>query len=182
MSNQLKPAIGSGDHVWGQPAAIVEMVEYGDYQCPYCGRAYPIIKSIQEKLGDDLRFVFRNFPLSKIHRHAFTAAVATEAAARQGKFWDMHDIVFENQQALEVEELFKLAEAIGLNVEQFRNDIQDEQLVSKVEGDFESGVRSGVNGTPTFFINGKKYEGSWEEETLYQYLKNLITHTSTAQS
>lgn len=181
MTNQLKPAINDNDHVSGEVKAVIELVEYGDYQCPYCGRAYPIIKSIHEKLGNDLRFVFRNFPLSKIHRQAFTAAVATEAAGRQEKFWEMHDIVFENQQTLEAEDLIGLAGTIGLDLEQYKHDIQQEELFNKVEMDFESGVRSGVNGTPTFFINGKKYEGSWEEEPLYQYLKNLIHHSSTVK-
>ncbi|MDF2186808.1 thioredoxin domain-containing protein [Paraflavitalea sp. CAU 1676] len=173
MTTQLIPLVNSNDHVSGEGSAVIEVVEYGDYQCPYCGRAYPIIKSIQERLGPQLRFVFRNFPLSKIHPHAFLAAVATEAAGLQDKFWEMHDIVFENQHSLELSSLYQMADIIGLDRERFSNDIQQQELIEKVEKDFESGIRSGVNGTPTFFINGRKYDGSWEEAELYQYLKNL---------
>src|ERR1044071_6844018 len=98
---QLIQAVHSGDHVFGSPDAAIELLEYGDYECPYCGRAYPVVKDIQQQLGNDLRFVFRNFPLRKIHPHAVAAAVATEAAALQGKFWEMHDVVFENQRELD---------------------------------------------------------------------------------
>jgi len=154
------------------------LVEYGDYECPYCGRAYPIIKHIQQKLGDDLKFVFRNFPLSHIHPHAFAAAVATEAAGLQNKFWEMHDIVFENQKTLEPGDIFYFAKSIGLDLEKFKNDITNNELQSKVEGDIESGFRSGVNKTPTFFINGVRYEGDWEENTFLQYLKDQLMETS----
>src|SRR5215467_13022909 len=95
----LTPAVNSNDHIEGDPNAQIELVEYGDYECPYCGRAYPIVKDIQQALGKELKFVFRNFPLSKIHAHSFAASVATEAAGLQNKFWEMHDIIFENQKA-----------------------------------------------------------------------------------
>ncbi|MBC8172758.1 MAG: DsbA family protein, partial [Chitinophagales bacterium] len=146
-------------------------------QCPHCGHAYPIIKNIQRSLGDDLKFVFRNFPLSESHPDAFNAAVAAEAAGLQHKFWDMHDIIFENQQALDLESLFRYAKTIGLNLKRFKNDIQKNTLRDKVEQDFESGVRSGVNGTPSFFINGKKYNGDWVEEVFSQYLKSQLSVT-----
>jgi protein-disulfide isomerase len=171
---QLKPPVNSKDHIQGKVTAAIELVEYGDYQCPHCGHAYPIIKNIQQSLGADLKFVFRNFPLSEVHPDAFNAAVAAEAAELQQKFWDMHDIIFENQQELIVESLFLYAKTIGLDLKRFKNDIQSSILSAKVEKDFESGVRSGVNGTPSFFINGKKYNGDWEEDVFSQYLKSLL--------
>jgi protein-disulfide isomerase len=171
---QLKPAVNSNDHIQGKNTAPLELVEYGDYQCPHCGHAYPIIKKLQQSLGANLKFVFRNFPLSEIHPDAFNAAVAAEAAGLQQKFWEMHDIIFENQQELGLESLFLYAKTIGLNIERFKNDIQKNTLTSKVEQDFESGVRSGVNGTPSFFINGKKYNGDWEEDVFNEYLKRQL--------
>jgi protein-disulfide isomerase len=173
MTN-LKPAVNSKDHVQGKDTAFLELVEYGDYQCPHCGRAYPIIKKVQRQLGADLKFVFRNFPLSEIHPDAFNAAVAAEAAGLQDKFWEMHDIIFENQRALDIESLFLYAAKTGLNLELFKEDIQKAGIISKVEQDFESGIRSGVNGTPSFFINGKKYNESWEAAELIQYLKSQL--------
>jgi protein-disulfide isomerase len=171
----LKPAVNSKDHIQGKNTALLELVEYGDYQCPYCGHAYPIIKNLQRSLGTDLKFIFRNFPLSEIHPDAFNAAVAAEAAGLQQKYWDMHDIIFEHQQQLDFESLFLYAKTIGLDLERFKNDIQKDMLVTKVEQDFESGVRSGVNGTPSFFINGKKYNGDWEENVFNQYLRSQLS-------
>jgi protein-disulfide isomerase len=173
----LKPPVNSRDHIQGKNTAPLELVEYGDYQCPHCGRAYPIIKNLQRSLGPDLKFVFRNFPLSEIHPDAFNAAVSAEAAGLQQKFWAMHDIIFENQQELDFESLFLYAKTIGLDLERFKNDIQKNTLISKVEHDFESGIRSGVNGTPSFFINGKKYNGDWEEHAFSQYLKSQLPVT-----
>jgi len=171
---QLTPAVNSHDHIYGNLQAPIELVEYGDYECPYCGAAYPIIKDIQQKLGQQLKFAFRNFPLSKIHPHAFSAAVATEAAGLQGKFWEMHDVVFENQKTLEKENIIRLAETVGLLPERFEIDLQQKALAEKVEKDFESGLRSGVNKTPSFFINGEKYEGAWGEGQLLQYLETQL--------
>src|SRR2546422_6563189 len=111
---KLKPPLNSNDHLQGKPSASIELVEYGDYQCPHCGHAYPIIKNLQRSLGDDLKFVFRNFPLSESHPDAFNAAMAAEAAALQHKFWEMHDIIFENQHALDFESLFLYAKTTGL--------------------------------------------------------------------
>jgi protein-disulfide isomerase len=173
--NQLTPSVQQNDHLSGNPDASIELVEYGDYECPHCGRAYPIIKSIQQQLGADLKFVFRNFPLSKVHPNAVAAAIAAEAANMQGKFWEMHDIIYENQKTLDTESIFRFAETTGLNTMRFKNDIQQKELADKVEQDFETGLRSGVNRTPTFFINGQKYEGEWEENKLLQYLQLLKT-------
>ncbi len=177
---QLIEPVNSSDHIYGNPDATIELVEYGDYECPYCGRAYPIIKDIQQQLGTDLKFVFRNFPLSNVHPHAFMAAVATEAAGLQGKFWEMHDIIFENQKTLDVENIFLFAAKVGLNIERFKSDTQQTSLMDKVEKDFESGLRSGVNKTPTFFINGKKYDGDWTGGQLFQYLTDLLAGASVS--
>lgn len=170
----LKPPVSAKDHIQGNLNAVVELVEYGDYQCPYCGQTYPIIKSIQNKFGNDLKFVFRNFPLSETHPNAKLAATSAEAADRQGQFWEMHDILFENQSRLYLSALMEYAKLIGLDVGQFKNDIVKTEVIEKVESDFESGVRSGVNGTPSFFINGKKYNDSWDENSLEDFIKSMI--------
>lgn len=175
MSTLLKPPVSSIDHIKGNSNAPLELVEYGDFECSDCGHAYPIIKAIQQALGDDLKFVFRNFPLTQIHPHAVNAAVAAEAAALQNKFWEMHDIILQNQKHLEFEDLLVYAEKIDLDSDQFKNDMQNNALRAKVEADFESGVRSGVNRTPSFFINGVKYEGGSEANKLINYLKNKLS-------
>ena len=172
---QLTPPVNSKDHIQGKSTARLELVEYGDYQCPHCGHAYPIIKKLQHNLGADLKFVFRNFPLSEAHPDAFNAAVAAEAAGLQQKFWEMHDIIFENQTELDAESLFAYAKTIGLDMARFKTDLQKNTIAAKVEQDFESGIRSGVNGTPSFFINGKKYNGDWEEDVFSQYLKTQLS-------
>jgi protein-disulfide isomerase len=174
MSTQLKPAVSSRDHIQGNKNAPLELVEYGDYQCGHCGHAYGIIKAVQLEMGNNLKFVFRNFPLTESHPDAFKAAVAAEAAALQNKFWEMHDIIYENQERLDWEALIFYAVKIGLDANRFQDDIQKDTVTVKVEDDFESGVRSGVNGTPSFFINGEKYDGDWEEYELLQYLKTGI--------
>jgi len=159
MPAHLKPPVNEKDHTEGSDLATIELVEYGDYQCPHCGAAYPVIKKIQKTFGEQIRFVFRNFPLSEIHPFAMAAAVATEAAALQDKFWEMHDIIFEHQQMLNEAGLLKMAGSAGLEMEKFKKDLQRADLQQKVEADFESGVRSGVNGTPSFFINANKFDG-----------------------
>jgi len=173
--NQAKP-ISTQDHIQGnQQKAVIELIEYGDYQCPYCGQAYPIVKKIQQRLGDKLLFVFRNFPLESFHPQAVLAAIAAEAAGKQGKFWEMHDIIYENQQALEFDDLVMMAKTIGLDVAKFRNAVEtDQNLQEKVQQDFETGMRSGVNGTPSFFINGLRYDGDWSEEPFLEYLESVI--------
>jgi protein-disulfide isomerase len=165
----LKPEIGPADQTQGNEQAAIKLVEYGDYQCPYCADAYPVIKEIQSTFGDQILFVFRNFPLQESHRYANIAAQAAEAAGKQGKFWEMHDAIYENQQQLNDDYLDSLAEKLGLDMEQFEWDLNSEEITNKVEDDFESGVRSGVNGTPSFFINGTKFDGGASD--LLQVLK-----------
>ena len=171
---QLTIPVNSNDNTYGNAESNIVLVEYGDYECPYCGKAYPQVKQIKEQLGKYIRIVFRNFPLTKIHPNAFSAAVATEAAAIQGKFWDMHNIIFENQKTLSDDFLVELAGRIDLDVKRFKEDIKKVALIDKVEKDFESGLRSGVNRTPSFFINGEKFEGEWKDDQLIQYLKRIL--------
>lgn len=163
MSGHLTPAVGSSDHIQGSTNAPVEIVEYGDYECPYCADAHPIVKKIQKTFGSQIKFIFRNFPLSEIHQYATLAATAAEAAGKQGKFWQMHDSIYEHQDELSRDGLFEMAKQIGLNILQFEKDMEDPAIGQKVEDDFESGVRSGVNGTPSFFVNGKKFDGGAED-------------------
>ncbi|MDH5033416.1 MULTISPECIES: DsbA family protein [Chryseobacterium] len=165
----LKPSVSTADHTQGSSDASLVIVEYGDYQCPYCGAAYPVLKELLKEFGDQIRFVFRNFPLSEMHQYARTAALAAEAAALQGKFWEMHDAIYENQEYLNADLPLKLAEKLGLNIPQFKADIHKKELVEKIDTDFESGIVSGVNGTPSFFINGNKFNGGAED--LFQLVR-----------
>jgi|SRR5579862_2433328 len=164
--------VGERDHADGPATAGVTLVEYGDYECPHCGRAYPIVKEIQRRLKTRLRFVFRNFPLSESHPHALHAAEAAEGAAAQGHFWEMHDALFEHQQALDDRHLVGYAKAIGLDEAKFSQELSTHAHAPRVREDFQSGVRSGVNGTPTFFINGVRYDDSWDLETLLSALES----------
>jgi len=164
--------VGERDHVQGPADAPLTLVEYGDLECPYCGMAYPIVKAAQRRLGDRLRFVFRNFPLSTAHPHAQHAAEAAEAAGAQGKFWDMHDMLYEHQETLDDTHLRHFAEQIGLDTDRFERDMAEHRYAARVREDFMSGVGSGVNGTPTFFINGTRYDGSWAEDELVRALEH----------
>ena len=163
--------VGERDHVQGPAGAPVTLVEYGDFECPYCGRAYPIVKQLQQRLGSRLRFVFRNFPLKEIHPHAEHAAEAAEAAGAQGKFWEMHDRLFERQFALEDSSLLEYAADLGLDVGRVAGELAQGAYGARLREDFRSGVSSGVNGTPTFFINGTRHDGSYDAETLLAALE-----------
>jgi len=173
MSEQLKNPVNGKDHIQGPASAPLVLVEYGDYQCPSCGESYLILKSVQQQLGNKLRFIFRNFPLEE-HPDAFGAAMAAEAAALQHKFWEMHDLLYSNQLYLGSEDLFSYAQEIGLDMEQFEEDLQSEALAAKIRADFDGGERSGVTGTPNFYINGEKYDGDWEDDGLIGYLQSLL--------
>lgn len=170
----LRTPVNEQDHYCGPAAAPVELLEYGDYQCPHCGRAYPIVKELMAQLGDNLKFVFRNFPLSKIHPHARLAAIAAEAAGLQHKYWEMYNVIFQNQKRIHQSALVEYAAQIGLDVERFKADMEQEALADKVEGHFYGGMRSGVNATPTFFINGEQYTGSWELEDILGCIRQLL--------
>ena len=139
---------------------------FRSYECPYCGRAHPIVKAIQKAIGPRLRFVFRNFPLSEIHPNASNAAEAAEAAGEQGKFWEMHDAIFEHQEALRPPDLAAYAAALGLDSDRLAGELKSHTHAARVKEDFMSGVRSGVNGTPTFFINGQRHDAPWDYQDL----------------
>jgi len=162
---KLRTPVTENDHQTGNPKSKVTLVEYGDYQCSYCGAAYPLVKRLLKEHGQDLLFVFRNFPLQDAHPQAMVAALAAEAANEQGKFWGMHNMIYENQDDLSEDSLLNFAKTLGLNLDDFNKDWKSETIRLKVEADFESGVRSGVNGTPSFFINGDKldsYDATYE--------------------
>jgi protein-disulfide isomerase len=178
----LPPPNSDHDHIQSPPSAPVTLVEYGDYECPYCGQAYPIIKEVQKHLGNKLRFVFRSFPLAEIHPHAQHAAEAAEAAAVQNKFWQMHDFLYEHQQAPEDKHLDKYADKLGLDISRFNIDISTRVHRGRIREDFLSGVYSGVNGTPTFYINGMHYNDSWDLETLLQTLRFAVKNANKNQS
>ena len=178
------------DHVRGSINAPLTLVEYGDYECPYTGAAYPIVKEILREFGDDnnkICFVFRNFPLTDIHPHAQHSAEAAEAAASQNKFWEMHDSLFEHQRELDDNHLKIYASAIRLDIPRFENEMSNHVHIDHVRQDVMSGINSGVEGTPTFYINGRRYDDSWDKETLLTYIKQAISsaanpdaHTSHA--
>jgi protein-disulfide isomerase len=173
MAN-LRPPVTPEEHIQGPEDAPVTLVEYGDYECPHCGRAHSIIKRVQEHFGKRLRFVFRNFPLSELHPHAESAAETAEFAGALGKFWEMHDLLFENQEQLSEDLYFKLAEQLSLPIEELTKALEEGTYQARVRADFSSGVRSGVNGTPTFFINGKRHDGPFGYETLVLAIQEQI--------
>src|SRR5438105_2295056 len=163
---KLTLPVGSRDHIQGPIAASITLVEYGDYECPYCGEAYVVIKAVQEQLNESLRFVFRNFPLVNSHPHAQHAAEAAEAAAGHGRFWQMHGMLYENQEALGDDNLAEYAVALGLNGRQLVADVLAGAQTARVREDFLSGVQAGVNGTPSFFINGVRYDGEHDFDAM----------------
>jgi len=177
MDDLLIP-VGSDDHSRGPETAAVTLLEYGDYECPYCGRAFPILKQLRETLGDELRIVYRHFPQNNVHPHASVAAQAAEAAGAQGKFWPMHDLLFEHQD--ELADVMKYAIKLELELYRFEADLSSERFADKIRFDHEGGVRNGVRKTPTFFINGKLYNGPLEYEALLREIKTAseIAHRS----
>lgn len=162
----LKPPVGPADHVQGPETALVTLVEYGDFECPFCGQAHPIVKAVQRHFGNQLRFAFRHFPLTQIHPFAQGAAEAAEAAGAQGAFWPMHDMLYEHQHALDIDSLVRYAAILNLDVNRFAQELASGVWTPRVREHFLSGVRSGVNGTPTFFINGQRHDGPWDLESL----------------
>jgi protein-disulfide isomerase len=159
------------DHISGSADGLIRLLEYGDYECPFCGEAQAIVKEIQQRRGDDLLFAFRNFPLTQIHPHAEHAAEAAEAAGAQGNFWGMHDLLFENQGALEDEDLAAYAVELGLDETRVIREVVSSAYARRIREDFKSGVRGGVNGTPTLFINGERYDGARD----LKHLLNALT-------
>ncbi|MDA4129593.1 MAG: DsbA family protein [Thaumarchaeota archaeon] len=171
------------DHIQGSASWKVTLLEYGDYQCPFCGEAYPIIKKVQQKFGDDLRFVFRNFPLTEVHPFAETGAEIAEAAAAQGKFWEMHDHIYENQRYLSNFDYFVgyAEKTLGLNGSRIREEVGSRAYTPRIKEDFMSGIRSGVNGTPTFFINDLRHNDDYEYEVLVEAIELAMGRKKPAE-
>ncbi len=163
------------DHVSGSTDGLIRLLEYGDYECPFCAEVQPIVKEIQRRLGDDLLFGFRNFPLTNIHPHSEHAAEAAEAAGTQKNFWRMHDTLFENQGSLDDDDLAEYAAGLGLDETRLIREVTASVYAPRIREDFKSGVRGGVNGTPTFFINGERYDGPLD----LKHLLNAVTFQST---
>jgi protein-disulfide isomerase len=168
---RLTTPVSGRDYQQGPASAPITLVEYGDYECPYCGKAYHTVKELQRRMGDQLRFVFRNFPLTQLHPFAENAAEAAEAAGVQGKFWEMHDTLFEHQQALDNNNLVSYAVALDLDEGKFIYELTKHVYATRMLEDVMSGTRSGVNGTPTFFINGLRYDYSYDLSTFLAALR-----------
>ena len=170
----LKVAVNHADHIQGDEQAGCTLVEYGDYECPHCGHAFPIVKLIQKHFGKRLRFVFRNFPLNESHPHAESAAESAEFAGAHGKFWEMHDLLFENQDRLSGDLYLELAQELQLAPADLQRALEERKYRARVRADFSGGVRSGVNGTPTFFINGQRHDGPFEYEDLMGAIEEAL--------
>jgi protein-disulfide isomerase len=169
--SKLSIAVNKDDHIQGNPAAECSLVEFGDYECPYCGAAYPIVKRLQKHFGKRLSFVFRNFPMAQIHPWAEPAAEVAEFAGVHGKFWEMHDLLFENQLRLDEALFMNLADDLDLSTSQLQTAIANHTYRARVWADFAGGARSGVNGTPTFFINGWRHNGPFDFDSLSESIE-----------
>ena len=162
----LAAAVDARDHVRGPADAPVTLVEYADFECPFCGRWFPELQRVLKDLGPRVRFVFRHFPISEQHPHAESAAEVAEAAAAQGKFWEMHDLLFRRQAALDAGHLLAYVRELGLDAVRVERELEREVYRARVRDDIESGLRSGVSGTPMFFINGRRHEEPGDARTL----------------
>jgi protein-disulfide isomerase len=162
----LQVPVSTADHIQGDQHAPVTLVEYGDYECPACGLAYPIVKAVQNHFGKRLRFVFRNFPLTQVHPNAESAAETAEFAGAHGRFWEMHDRLYENQASLSLPLYLALAESLRLPEKALSEALESGTFRPKVRSDFMGGLKSGVNGTPTFFINGRRHDAAFDFDDL----------------
>jgi protein-disulfide isomerase len=176
----LRVPVSEKDHMQGSPDAPCTVLEYGDYECPHCGYAHPIVKRVQKYFGKKLRFVFRNFPLAEMHPHAESAAEAAECAGAHGKFWQMHDALFEHQEDLGGALYSKLAEQFGLSAQELLKAVENHEYLERVKADFSGGVRSGVNGTPTFFMNGKRHDGGFDYQDLVDAIQRTLESAKSA--
>lgn len=178
--NRLMEPIGPRDHVLGSPAAPAALVEYGDYACPHCARAHYEVAEVLRRAGNDVRYAFRQFPLTHLHPPALLAAQAAEAAGAEGRFWPMHSLLFANQNTLELADLVSCATTIGIDTHRFSRELQSGTHLPKIETDFRSGASSGVHETPTFFLNGVRLEGSWDADSLTAAIREVVLHGSPA--
>jgi Na+:H+ antiporter, NhaA family len=171
VPGQLNPPLGPGDHVRGDPSALYELVMYGDFECPYCAAAQSILARVQDRLGDDLRFAFRHLPLESVHPHARHAAEASEAAAAQGAFWEMHDALYAGRGRLTDRDLAAHARGIGLDGDRVAAEIADGTHAERVARDLESAARAGLRSTPAFYVNGRVHEGTYDAGSLVEALR-----------
>jgi protein-disulfide isomerase len=165
----LKPPLSARDHLRGNVQAPVQLVEFGDFECPYCGRAFSVVQALERALGDGLLVAFRHFPLT-VHPHALLAAEAAEAAGAQGRFWEMHDLLFQHQESLELPDLVDYAQSLALDAARFADDLRRHRHGGRIKADLRSGALSGVNGTPTFYINGVRHDAGYDFDSLYAAL------------
>jgi protein-disulfide isomerase len=166
----LEPPVGERDHVLGPADARVTLVEYGDYECPHCGALHPVIEAARKAFGGNLRFAFRHFPLRSSHPHALAAAKAAEAAGEQGRFWEMHDRLYQRQTQLEDQDLVRHAQKLGLDVARFQRELTARAHEVTIREDLTSAARSGAGGTPSLFINGELYQGSLDRDDVFAAL------------
>jgi protein-disulfide isomerase len=169
----LTPPVSKRDHALGPMDASIVMVEYGDFECPFCREAEPVLRALLRAMPDTLQFAFRHFPMAEAHPHALRAAEAAEAAGAEGKFWPMHDRLLLNQDRLEDDDLVEYATAVGCDVERFVRDMAENRYLGRVREDFLSGIRSGVNGTPSIFINGFRYDGPRDFASLAAVIEDV---------
>lgn len=172
----LRPPVSEHDHAVGPADAPLTLVEYGDYQCPHCAAADPIVRAVQKEFGNELRFVFRNFPLAEMHPAAEPAAEFAEGASMQGKFWEAHDAIFaysrrHGPESLGPDAFASIAASLELDAQKLEVDIASHHYLERIKNDFNGGIRSGVNGTPTFFINGKRFDGAPSVASLTEALR-----------
>lgn len=184
MSGEVKlriPVSLKTDHLDGPENARLVLVEYGDYECPRCSQAYLVIRQLKDALGDDLLFVFRNFPFSETHPFAMVAAAAAEAGGLQGRFWEMHDMLFENQDSLDERSLLAYADALNLDLARFAEDLTSPEVQDRISSEQYGGARSGVNRTPTLFVNDVRYEGNVSYGALLEYLEGILRDLSEGE-
>jgi protein-disulfide isomerase len=174
METFTTPQVTADDHVQGPADAPVTVVEYGDYECPYCRGAF---RDVQEMLGEyrgQIRFVFRNFPIPQLHPHAAQAAQAAEAAAVQGKFWPMYELLLQPDARLDTDSLLSFAEGLGLDVPRFAEDLAEQRYAARIESDVQEGLRNGVNATPKFYVNGQRVDGKVPLEHLEELVRQAV--------
>jgi formate-nitrite transporter family protein len=172
------PEVTADDHVLGPADAPVTLLEYGDYECPFCRGAFRDVHRLLDRYPGRIRFVFRNFPLAQVHPHAEMAAEAAEAAAAQGKFWDMYELLLQDTSGLDLDSLLTYAERLGLDVARFRNEVMGNVYAEKISRDIDEGIRNGVNQTPKFYVNGQRIDGKFPMEGLVDAVRDAVEAAS----
>jgi protein-disulfide isomerase len=175
VNTALSMPISDRDHIRGASNPALTLVKYGDFECTLSGRAFQLIKKLLEKYPDTIQFVFRPYPLRQLHAHAQHAAEAAEAAGAQGKYWEMHDLLYQHQSALEDQDLSEYAKELGLDMQRFSQEMEQHTYAGVVREAYRSGIRSGVVGTPSFFINGRRYEDSWNIASLPEAVEKALS-------